>query len=286
MNAFNSAMTSLFDVLLKPFELLGPYGPLILLSGAFGVFGLFVFKHISWQDGIKMVKDKIKGHLIEIRIYQDDLVVVTRSIGKILGRNLQYIALNFGPFIPLMIPFGVLASQFVVRYAFAPLPVEEVREDFLPGQGTVVTIEMAAGHEADVESLQIEFPEGLVPVGPLHRAPSQGRAYQEILATASGAHELVLTAGGARETKLIYAGDEDPRVIQPERRSASDWFNAFLWPGEQSFDSDSPFHRVVFAYPDRPIAWLPDGALGVILSILIFSMLFGFVMLKPLGVQI
>ena len=25
-------------------------------------------------------------------------------------------------------------------------PVEEVREDFLPGQGTVVTVEMAKGH--------------------------------------------------------------------------------------------------------------------------------------------
>ncbi len=286
MNAFNNAMTSLFDVLLKPFELLGPYGALILLSGAFGVFGLWVFKHISWQGGIKLVKDKIKGHLIEVRIYQDDLVVVTKSIGKILARNLQYIALNFGPFIPLMIPFGVLASQFVVRYAFAPLPVEEVREDFLPGQGTVITIEMAKGHERDVNTLTLEFPDGLVPVGPLHRAASRGQAYQEVIATAPGAHELVLTAAGVSETKLVYAGDEQPRVIQPERRAASDWFNAFLWPGEQSFGSDSPFHRVVFAYPDREIAWLPDGALGVILSILVFSMLFGFVMLKPLGVQI
>ncbi|MDP6954480.1 MAG: hypothetical protein QF599_00790, partial [Planctomycetota bacterium] len=105
MGAINSGTTALFDVLLTPFDAMGQEWSLLLVSGVFGILALIAFKHISYQKGIKSAKDRIKGHLIEIRIYQDDLAVVGKSIGKILLRNGQYVGLNFGPFIPLMIPF-------------------------------------------------------------------------------------------------------------------------------------------------------------------------------------
>jgi hypothetical protein len=103
------------------------------VSGVFGVLALIAFKHISWQKGIKAAKDRIKGHMIEIRIYQDDLVVVGQSVLKILGRNLQYVTLNFGPFIPLAIPFVFVMAQFVVRYAYDPVPVTPTEQYVLAG---------------------------------------------------------------------------------------------------------------------------------------------------------
>lgn len=290
MNAFNRAMTSVFDVLLTPFEILGPYGPLIFVSGIFGVFALLVFKHISWQKGIKATKDKIKGHLIEIRIFQDDLVVVTKAIGKVLGRNLQYLGLNFGPFVPLAIPFVVLASQFVVRYAFDPIPVQVQAAGLLPGQGTLISVEMAPGHEREVADLDLVLPDGLRAVSPMLRSPAEGVAYQEVVATAPGEHQIQLVLRGAgasrSEVKRLVAGDQPVRVMQPEKVRAGDVFASMLWPGEPGFDSDSPFQRVAISYPDREIEWLPDGVLGVLLSLLIFSMVAGITVLKPLGVQI
>ena len=150
MNVINRLTNSIFDVLLTPFEFLGPEMALILVSGLFGIIALVLFKHISWQKGIKATKDKIKGHMIEIRLYQDDLVIVARAIGKVLLRNLQYLALNFGPILPLFIPFVFVLAQFVVRYAFDPVPVTPDHAVVLAGQGTLITVELDEAHRQDI----------------------------------------------------------------------------------------------------------------------------------------
>ncbi len=119
MNATNRAVTSFFDLVLTPLEAVSDEFALLFVSGLFGVLALWIFKHISWQAGIKGTKDKIKGHLIEIRIYQDDLVTVGKAIAKVLFRNLQYLVLNFGPFVPLAIPFALVAAQMVCATALS-----------------------------------------------------------------------------------------------------------------------------------------------------------------------
>lgn len=285
MNVVNSLTTSIFNVVLIPFEWLGPAGALIGVSGIFGVVALIAFKKISWQEGIKLTKDKIKGHLIEIRIYQDDLVVVAVSVLKILWRNLQYLTLNFGPFIPLAIPFVLVTAQFAVRYAFDPIPVAEAGVETLAGKGTLVQIQMAKGHESEVAGLQLELPDGLRAVSPLVRVPSEGRAFQEVVGTQSGAWDLTLRlADGTTGTKRILTGDTTERVMQPER--VQSFWSAWLWPAEDTFGSDSPFARVAFTYPDRDLGWLPGGLMGILVTFIVASMLFGVIALKPLGVQI
>ena len=49
------------DVVLIPFELLGPELALILVSGLFGIVALLIFKQISWQAGIKRTKDRSRA---------------------------------------------------------------------------------------------------------------------------------------------------------------------------------------------------------------------------------
>ena len=136
MNFVNRAMGGIFDVVLAPLELLGIEWALILVSGIAGIGGLICFKFISWQGGIKDVKDKIKGNLIAIRIYQDDLFIVFKAVLKILVRNVQYIALNFGPLLPLFAPFVLVLAQLVVRYGYDPLPVvtAEQADRMMPGE--------------------------------------------------------------------------------------------------------------------------------------------------------
>ncbi|MAE27492.1 MAG: hypothetical protein QF724_00465 [Planctomycetota bacterium] len=285
MGAINSGTTALFDVLLTPFDAMGQEWSLLLVSGVFGILALIAFKHISYQKGIKSAKDRIKGHLIEIRIYQDDLAVVGKSIGKILLRNGQYVGLNFGPFIPLMIPFVLVLAQFVVRYAFTPAAIQDPAAVVLAGEGTTFSVQMAAGHGSDVEGLTIEYPVGVAAVSPLVRSIGSGAAWQEIVATAPGVHVITLRlADGTSETKLFAAGDVAPRQMQPERVQG---IEAILWPAEAPLASDSAFARVTCAYPDGELGWLPgSGVLGVLLVFLVASMAFGAAVLKPLGIQI
>ena len=158
MNALNGAATAVFNILLTPLEALGEELALILVSGIFGILALICFKHISSQKGIKMAKDKIKGHMIEIRLYQDDLLIVTKAIGKVLLRNLQYLTFNFGPILPLLVPFTFVAAQLVVRYSFEPLQVQAVEDVRLAGEGVTIQIDMRPGEEKRVSDLSISLP--------------------------------------------------------------------------------------------------------------------------------
>lgn len=293
MNAVNGALNAVFDAVLTPLEWAGSTTALIVISGVFGVLALLAFKYISWQAGIKAAKDRIKGHMIEIRLYQDDLVVVASAVGKVLLRNAQYLGLNFGPFIPLAIPFVFVTAQFVVRYAYDPLPVLAADAEVMAGRGVLLEIELAEGRGREVRDLKVTLPPGLKAVSPLARAPMSGKAYQEFVAIAPGQHEVVLEIGGVRETKLVVAGDEAPRSMQPRRVSSSDWLAISdpdrwpaLWPAEPAFSSDSPFRVVAIRYPHRDQGWLPDGEFGILLTFVVASMVFGAVALKPLGVQI
>ena len=252
MNALNRIVTSVFDVVLTPLEFLGVAWSLILVSGVFGILALWVFKHISSQKAIKAAKDKIKGHMIAIRIYQDDLAVVGKSVGRVLARNGQYLGLNFGPFIPLAIPFVFVAAQFVVRYAYAPVPLTAPDAVVMAGAGTLLEIEFDRAHRKDVTGLEVRLPEGLRAVSPLVRAPSEGRAFQELVAVSPGVHAIELALPGRPvETKLFVAGDEALRRMQPRRVSSRGWYKLHdpeqwtaLWPAEDALPAESPIESI------------------------------------------
>lgn len=285
MDLLNGLARKLFDVLLVPFEAVGAEFSLVMTSGIFGILALLAFKHISWQKGIAGTKDKIKGHLIAIRIYQDDLVVVAASVLKILGRNFQYITLNFGPFIPLAIPFVIVAAQMVTRYGFEPIPVTSPEEHTLAGQGTMLEVRMAPGHEAEVAGLQIEVPSTVELVSPIVRATGDGRAFVEFVAKGDGVEEFTFTLGdGSSTTKGVVTGSGEVRWMQPER--VSSFWSAWLWPAEDTLSDAPAIEHISFAYPERSLAWMPDGPFGVLVALLVASMAFGAAVMKPLGVQI
>ena len=284
MNALNHGLTAVFDLLLGPLEWLGKGTALVLVSGIFGVLALIAFKHLSAQRGIKNAKDKIKAHLIAISIYQDDLAIVGKSLGRVLLRNFQYLGLNLLPFVPLSIPFVFVLAQLVTRYAFAPVPVTASAEHVMPGRGTTIEVELARYAAADVGKLQIKYPDGVVPVSPLVRNAADGRAFQEVVATRSGEFAIQFKIEGVTESKLLYAGDVDPRAMQPERGRG--FIASILWPAEDSFGSASPFERVSFAYPDSAHGFLMGGTGGVLLTFLVSSMVFGALAIKPLKIQI
>ena len=71
----------------------------------------------SGRRRVGIVRDVIEVVLpIRANDYRTTLqmrVVVGKAIGKVLWRNVQYLLLNFGPFVPLSIPFVIVASQLV-----------------------------------------------------------------------------------------------------------------------------------------------------------------------------
>lgn len=286
MDFLNRVVTSVFDLALSALGWLGAVGTLVLVSAVSGVLALAVFKQISFQRGIRATKDRIKGHMIAIRIYQNDLGIVVRSVGSVLGRNFQYLGLNFGPILPLIVPFVLIVAQLVVRFGFAPIPVEDRDPaELLAGQGITIEVRLVPERAREVSGLELELPRGLVAISPLVRVPSEGLAFQEVIAVEEGDWELGLRLPGELQTKRVVTGEAVPAGgFQPER--VRSFWAAWLWPAEPLFPSDSAFDRVLVAHPERDLGWVPGGPIGIVLTFLVVSLLAGFLALKPLGVEI
>ncbi len=283
MNALNGLANALFDLLCKPVASLGWLTVLILLSGLFGVLALIAFKHLSFQRRIKAAKDLVKAHMIEIRLYQDDLRIVGRAIGKVLWRNGQYFALNLVPLVPLALPFTIVAAQLVTRFGFEAAAVHAPGEALLAGQGTTLAIELQRDESGRIRELEVRYPAGLEAISPLVRIPETGKAFQEFVARAPGCYTIELALGGEVQTKTFCAGRSAPQM-QPERGRG--FVSALLYPAESTLPPSSAFERLSFRYPEREFDWLPDGPTGVLLFFLVVSMLFGLALMKPLHVQI
>ena len=288
MDALNGFCNGLFNILFAPFDELGGFGALVtitIVSIVFMPLSMLFFKRFSSQSGIAAAKGKIKGHMIEIRIYQDDLGVVIKAVGKVLYYNFKYLFLNFAPFIPISVPFVLVVAQLVVRFGFAPIPIEERDLSGLQaGQGVTISVHMQPGHEAEAANLKLILPDTLKATSPLVRNAADGVAFQEVVAIAAGAKDLELQAGGQTVTKRIVTGDEIERLMQPER--VNDFWSAWLWPAEPTFGGDSHFATVSFAYPARELKWMPDGAEGVFLMFLIIAFVIGGAAIKIFDIQI
>jgi hypothetical protein len=281
MNTLQRWITATFDVLLAPLERVGMEFALIVASGVFGIVALVLFKLLSPQGAIRREKSRIKGLLIEIRLYRDDLRLVTRATAKIFWLNLRYLGLSAWVLGPLVIPFALVAGQLVTRYGFDPLPVQMDRSTGLAGEGVTLGVAWSGP-----DRIQIHYPEGVTPVSPLLQVPEQGRAFQEFVAQRPGHFEIELERGGVTTAKRIWVGERPSDAasypaVQPLR--VSGW-ERVLWPAEPGLDG---WLRIELRYPASSLGWLPgSGPSGVLLNMLLFSMLFGLLALKPLGVTI
>ena len=86
---------------------------------------LLIFKKISNQDGIRQTKNRIKAHLLEMRLYKDDIWLSIRAMLLILLNNLKYLTLTFKPLLILMVPVIIILIHTGTRYAYRPVGVGE-----------------------------------------------------------------------------------------------------------------------------------------------------------------
>ena len=280
MDFVNGLSTDIFNIVLTPLEMIHPEVAIAVVSALFGILGLVIFKYISAQNGIKQAKDKIKGHMIEIRIYQDDLKVVGAAVCKVLFQNVKYLSLNLMPFIPLSVPFVLLLSQLVVRYAFEPLPADKP---------FTMTIELAQDQKSKANDITVMAPEWLAAEDlVIVRAPSEGRVFLSIRDAQPGISDFAFKIGDSIVIKPVVIGAETvpPRSMQPQK--VGDFWDAWIWPAEEMIEADSPITRVAIEgdYPSKSFAFLPDGILGILVGVILYSFIAGLAILKPLGVTI
>ncbi|HOI45163.1 MAG TPA: hypothetical protein PLX50_06090, partial [Candidatus Aminicenantes bacterium] len=129
----NSVIGAIFDALLWPFRRMNPWFGMIAVSWLTALLMLFIFRRTSNQDGIRAVKNKIKAHLLELRLYKDSLGVSLKAQGQILLANLKYIGYNSKPMLVMIVPILLILIQLNLWFGAQALS---------PGQTALVKMKL------------------------------------------------------------------------------------------------------------------------------------------------
>jgi hypothetical protein len=226
MNLYNTITTAFFD------PLMGTFGPwqetldLWLWPILGGVIALVIYKYLSNQKGIEKAKNGIKVHLLEIRLYKDDLFGVVTSTLRIFLKNFVYVGHNIWPMIVMIGPMMAMLFQLEAEYAFKPMEV---------GQVELVKVQLDEEHaKVAATDVEWELPEGLALDAPPVRT-TDGQIVFRIRTEAAGDHVMKLHVGDETVEKGIWVGGEERKV--PVMRTKG--WEGYLYPGEDPLDEES-----------------------------------------------
>jgi hypothetical protein len=273
MSTFNSAAGALFDILLAPFGHRQAWFDLLVWPILAGIVALLVYKRLSNQAGIARAKNGIVVNLLEVMLYRDDLVGVLGSTGRALWKNLAYLGHNVMPMLVMFVPMMAILVQLVANYALDPVPVGSV-------ELVTARVDRSVGG-VKASDVRLELPEGVRLDAPPVRT-ADGEIVWRVRAEAEGDHVLKLHVGD-RVIEKGFAVGGGPRKV-PVMRTKS--WEALLYPAEATMPAESPLYSVDLHYPDRKLAFFPDGEGGVLLWFFVASLAAGFMLKNRFGVTL
>ena len=114
---------------------------------------------MSNQRGIERAKNAIKVHLLEIRLFKEDILVVVGATSRILLKNGLYLGHNMLPMLVMIVPMMTILFQLEAHYAHDPLPVGSVNLLTVELDGSRPGVPDTATGVAG--SVHLEIPKGL-----------------------------------------------------------------------------------------------------------------------------
>jgi hypothetical protein len=279
MNRFNAITSALFDPLLAPFGEEHAWFDLLFWSVAGGIVALIVYKYVSNQGGIQRAKNAIKVHLLEIRLFKDDIAVVLGATARILLKNALYLGHNILPMLVMIVPMMTILFQLEARYAHDPLPVGSVNLLIVKLDGRQPGVPDTATGLA--EAVHLEIPDGLSLDAPPVRT-AEGEVAWRLRAERPGDHVASIHVGDEIVEKRIAVGGP-PRKVPVLRTKG---LEGLLYPGEPGLPAESRVYSARLSYPERDLGWLPGGEMGVLATFFGLSILSGFALKGLFGVTL
>jgi hypothetical protein len=240
---FNYFLTRGFDLLLAPLAKLPPFWGIFLLSLLTSLFVLVVYRAVSSPEKVKETKNRIKAHILAIRLYRDFWRTIVSSFFKSLYYTGKYFVLNLVPLLLVLPLMFLLFVQMDIRYGMRP---------FRPGE----TITVKARFAGDIGAVNAELQ-----TSP-HFRPLMNPVYIDSLrevdwklkATDSAATSIAITVAGATVRKNLVIGDNLPTLSNKKMASSS--LGHFIYPAEKLLLPRTPVRSIAIAYPARSISFL------------------------------
>ncbi|MYA07497.1 MAG: hypothetical protein F4060_06610 [Holophagales bacterium] len=288
MSLLNAALRAVFDVALRPFAALPPILPVAIVALVSGIFALLVYRWTSNQTAIAAVKRRLFGHLLEVRLFNDDLRAVLAAQLRLLRENLTYLRLNLIPLLWMIVPFMLLIAQLQFHYGYDGLEVGErtlLVVDLAPAEAAA-----AGGDEAAPRPpIELEAPAGVAVETAGVWVPSLRQVVWRLRADEPGRHELVVRADGGAFTKSLFVEDPEGGALwarrSPTRRRAA-ILDQLLYPAEPSLPRDGPIERIDVRYGTATISFFGLLDMHWLIAFLILSLAFAFALRNRFGVTL
>ena len=239
-----SLVNSAFDFAFEPFADRSPLLSLAVFAVATALLVLLAYRFVSNQRAIRRVKNLLQAHLLEVRLFQEQLGVVWAAYGKLLRATISYLGWSLLPLLVVALPITLLIAQLELRFGFRPL---------LPGESALLVVRVDS--PAAVDRISLQFPEGVVETAPLVRIPAERRVIARIETRLAGRSEILVNDGATEASKEIFTGTGLERV-SPERLRGG-WLDRLLKPGEDALPRSGAITSISLNYPERPLALGP-----------------------------
>ncbi|MBN1223264.1 MAG: hypothetical protein JXB23_08430 [Candidatus Aminicenantes bacterium] len=238
---FNSVFGKIFDYLLLPFRSMNPWIGMTVISLLTGLLMLLIYRYTSNQTGIKKVKNKIKAHLLEIRLYKDSLGLSLKAQGNILLANVKYIGLNFRPLLVMIVPVLLILIQLNFWFGYETLKT---------GQSTLLKVKLTEGTNPVRTDIALDpSPDIKMEVPPL-RIEEDAEINWRISPQTKGTHDIRIVIGSQKITKSIVTDVDRLSKISPIRHNRN-FFNNLFYPVEKPIQSEIPVKSIEIAYPSK-----------------------------------
>jgi hypothetical protein len=227
----------MFDALFWPIHWMSPEWQVAVLGLPAALLALLVYRISSDQAAIRDAKAKIVAHLLELRLFRDDLRVLFTAEGKVLAHIARYLGYSLVPMVVMLPVFLLILIQIESRYAFRGLA---------PGEEALVTVRYLSKQPVSSVPINIETDAGLRVATPALRADASGEIYWRVHAVASGTHELQLRLDGELARRLVVADASDAAMSTSYR---ADDVRSLLYPKNAPLPSEGRIAALVIDYP-------------------------------------
>lgn len=270
VNTINIAATVAFSWLLLPFRGLNPLWAIAVVSLICGVTMLWIFGKVSNQSAIRIVRERIRGNLLAVRLYQHDVGVVLRLQLAILTDTGLYLRYSLLPVLVLFVPVVLILAQLNLYFDLRPLR---------PGEKTLVKVKVQ--DPSEVADLELKVPEGVAIEIPPVRLESEKEVVWRIRATASGQHTVTVVCDTSEVAKSLAVGEKWMMVPSLATRSVLD---GILFPGEPLIGSGGCIESIEIGYRPAELELLGWNVHWLLLF-LVLSIASAFLFKRPLGIE-
>jgi uncharacterized membrane protein (DUF106 family) len=265
MWTFNLVFGKIFDFIFFAFRSLSPWVGMVVISFLTGIFMLIIYRYTSNQEGIKRIKNKIKAHLLELRLFKDSLRATFQAQGNLFLSTFKYMSLNLVPLLFMIVPIILILIQCNFWFGYESLDV-----------GNTALLKVKLTEEMNVldVDVSVEAAAGVVLDTPPLRIEEEKEIDWRIRAEEQGFHDLIIHIDDQKIIKTVAVEGKPLTKISPIKIQRS-FLDELLYPMEAPIGKNIPVKSVELTYPLQYMNFF-GWNMHWIIAYFILSIIFGF----------